>query len=84
MNKVTILLSLLRDMEKEFQAIYDEKEKLCYRKVNAFKEAETKRDLLCGYKREQMIRAMGVLEGISLINNVIRNLIHYYNNKGVY
>ena len=69
------VLSLLRDMEKQFQLIYDEQEKLYYIKVNECKEAEAKRDLLRGYKRDQMIRAMGVLEGISMINNVIRNLI---------
>ena len=69
------VLSLLRDMEKNFQAIYDEQEKIYYIKLNEYKEAEAKRDLLRDYKREQMIRAMGVLEGISMINNVIRNLI---------
>lgn len=65
------VLPILQDMEKEFQGIYDEQEKIYYRKVAEFKEAETKRDLLRDYKREQMQRAMGVLEGISMIKNVI-------------
>ena len=36
---------------------------------------ETKRDLLRGYKREQMQRAMGVLEGINMVKSVIRKQI---------
>jgi len=73
--KNKIVLSLLRDMEKEFQGLYDEQERIFYRKVAELKKAETKRDLLSGYKRDEMIKAMGVLEGITMINNVIRNLI---------
>lgn len=69
------VLPLLYDMEKELQGLYDEKEKIYYRKVAEFKKAETKRDLLYGYKREQLQRAMGVLEGISMIKNVIRKQI---------
>ena len=69
------VLPLLHDMEKELQYIYDEQQKIYHRKVDEFKEAETKRDLLRDYKRERMQMAMGILEGINMVNNVIRKQI---------
>ena len=72
------VLPLLHDMEKELQDIYDEQQKIYHRKVDEFKEAETKRDLLRDYKRERMQRAMGVLEGINMVKNVIRKQINVH------
>ena len=69
------VLPLLHDMEKELQYIYDEQQKIYHRKVDEFKEAETKRDLLRDYKRERMQMAMGILEGINMVKNVIRKQI---------
>lgn len=69
------VLPVLHDIEKEFRDIYDEQQNIYHRKVAEFKESETKRDLLRGYKREQMQRAMGVLEGINMVKSVIRKQI---------
>lgn len=65
------VLPLLTDMKIELQEAYDEQQKTYHRKVDDFKEAETKRDLLRDYKREQMQRAIGVLEGMHLVMGVI-------------
>lgn len=65
------VLPLLEDVKVELKEVYDEQQKIYHRKVNEFKEAETKRDLLRDYKREQMQRAIGVLEGMHLVMGII-------------
>jgi len=65
-------------MKKELQDVYDEQANIYHRKVDDFKEAETKRDLLRDYKREQMQRALGILEGISMVRGVIDKQIQVH------
>ena len=63
------VLPLLHDMEKELQYIYDEQQKIYHRKVDEFKEAETKRDLLRDYKRERMQMAVPqLLQNVTMVS----------------
>jgi len=48
------VLPILHDMKKELQDVYDEQANIYHRKVDDFKEAETKRDLLRDYYQEQI------------------------------
>ncbi len=77
-NICRTILPILHDMKKELQDVYDEQANIYHRKVDDFKEAETKRDLLRDYKREQMQRALGILEGISMVRGVIDKQIQVH------
>ncbi len=69
------VLPLLRDMKESIREEYDKQVEVYHRKVDEFKESETKRDLLRGYKENQMHEALGVLHGISMVQSIIDSQI---------
>jgi len=69
------VLPLLRDIKESIQEEYDKKREVYHRAVEEFKESETKRDLLRGYKEQHMREALGELRGISAVQSIIDNQI---------
>lgn len=69
------VLPLLRDIKESIQEEYDKKCEVYHGAVEEFKESETKRDLLRGYKEQHMREALGELRGISAVQSIIDNQI---------
>lgn len=69
------VLPLLRDMKESIREEYDKQVEVYHRRVDEFKESETKRDLLRGYKENQMHEALGVLHGIGVVQSIIDSQI---------
>jgi len=65
------VLPLLRDIKESIQEEYDKQREVYHKAVDEFKESETKRDLLRGYKEQQMREALGELRGISKVIEII-------------
>lgn len=65
------VLPLLRDIKESIQEEYDNQLVVYNRAVNEFKESETKRDLLRGYKEQHMRESLGELRGIARVIGII-------------
>lgn len=72
------VLPILHDMKKEISDVYGEQAKVYNRKIDEFKESETKRDLLRGYKEKQMHEAYGILQGIGMVQSIINKQIEVH------
>lgn len=65
------VLPLLRDIKESIQEEYDNQLVVYNRAVNEYKESETKRDLLRGYKEQHMRESLGELRGIARVIGII-------------
>lgn len=76
------VLPLLRDIKESIQEEYENQLVVYSKAVDEFKESETKRDLLRGYKEQHMRELMGELRGISRIIEIIHEQIQVHEQVG--
>ena len=72
------VLPLLRDIRQSIQEEYDKQREVFNKAVDEFKESETKRDLLRGYKEQQVHEGIGELRGISKVIGIIDEQIQVH------
>ncbi len=72
------VLPLLRDIRQSIQEEYDKQREVFNKAVDEFKESETKRDLLRGYKEQQVHEGIGELRGISKVIEIINEQIQVH------
>lgn len=69
------VLPLLYDIKESIRKLHDEQLEQVRKKIDELNESKTKRDLLYDYKNEQIHKALGVIEGISMILNIVNEEI---------
>ena len=69
------VLPLLYDIKESIRKLHDEQLEQVRKKIDELNESKTKRDLLYDYKNEQVHKALGVIEGISMILNIVNEEI---------
>ena len=69
------VLPLLYDIKESIRKLHDEQLEQVRKKFDELNESKTKRDLLYDYKNKQAHKALGVIEGISMILNIVNEEI---------
>lgn len=72
------VIPLLCDIKQSIQEEYDKKREVFNKAVDEFKESETKRDLLRGYKEQQVHECIGELRGISKVIEILDEQIQVH------
>lgn len=72
------VIPLLRDIKESVQEEYDKQREVYHKAVDEFKESETKRDLLRGYKEQQVHKGIGELRGISKVIEILDEQIQVH------
>lgn len=73
-----MVLPLLRDIKESIQEEYNTQLVVYKRLVEEFKEAETNRELIWGYKERQVNEGIGELRGISKAIEIIDDQIQVH------